>query len=306
MDDFVFRNVYTDNTPTKVDQVNIFYRCGDRMYNIDGPDLKKKYNWVLGWQPRIWNNLGTVPDYEKGPKWQHNVSDIGRLYVMEDKYFEPKLPKLLLAYHRDHVMNFENPYFVACCAAYLLTYMSGFSTRHLFGSKPSQPNVVTSISRYHLYYYTRKFLRTPNKLNTYMTDDQIELARKNLPHKDKWKWEFDQTKKQRLDVWLSKQPQGSVHDYYTTQSRYGGQIGIHYLRKIGSTIYSLDDYKLFVSTKSTGLTLLGQLLFQESIESFVYSVLGAKASTRWSIVDRGAMSLQTQTVFYKLVSDTVT
>ena len=77
------------------------------------------------------------------------------------------------------------------------------------------------------------------------------------------------------------------------------------MKRGAQTIRSLEDYKLFVATKSNGLTKTGQLLFQESIESFVYCVLGSQANTRWSIVGRGAMSLQTQEVFKKLVNDTI-
>ena len=84
-----------------------------------------------------------------------------------------------------------------------------------------------------------------------------------------------------------------------------GQIGISYMKRGAQTIRSLDDYKLFIASQSNGLTKTGQLLFQESIESFVYCVLGSQANTRWPIVGRGAMSLQTQEVFKKLVNDTV-
>ena len=49
--------------------------------------------------------------------------------------------------HKSNVMNLDNPYSVASCAAYLITYMSGFSTQHMVDS-PSQPKVVTSIVRY--------------------------------------------------------------------------------------------------------------------------------------------------------------
>lgn len=96
-----------------------------------------------------------------------------------------------------------------------------------------------------------------------------------------------------------------MKDYYTTQIKYGGQIGIHYMRRHRRTIQSLDDYILFVEQNSNGLTAFGQLLFQQSVESFVYSVLGAQASTRWLIVQEGAKSLQTQVVFRKIVNNTI-
>ena len=39
--------------------------------------------------------------------------------------------------------------------------------------------------------------------------------------------------------------------------------------------------------------------------SYVYSILGAQASTRWPIVGQGAKSSQTQVVFRKIVRDTI-
>ena len=65
------------------------------------------------------------------------------------------------------------------------------------------------------------------------------------------------------------------------------------------------DYRSFIAFHSEGLTEIGQKLFQESLESFNYCVLGAEARTRWSIVGKGAKSSQTQDVFRKIVEDTI-
>lgn len=56
------------------------------------------------------------------------------------------------------------------------------------------------------------------------------------------------------------------------------------------TIRGLDDYKMFIAEKSNGLTRTGQLLFK------------ARKQTR---VGRGAMSIQTQKVFRKLMNDKI-
>ena len=77
------------------------------------------------------------------------------------------------------------------------------------------------------------------------------------------------------------------------------------MKRMGRTFHSLSDYGLFVAQKSNGLTPLGQLLFQQSVESFVYSVLGSQAVTRWPIVSQGAKSSQTQVEFRKIVHDTI-
>ena len=137
-----------------------------------------------------------------------------------------------------------------------------------------------------------------------MLDKQIEFIKKHIPVKYVWTREFDQTK-ERLDYWFKKQLRGTVKDCYTTQSKYGRQIGIHYMKQRGRTINNINDYKLFIAQESNGLTSLGQLLFQQSVESYVYSILGAQASTRWPIAGQGAKSLRTQAVFKIIVRDNV-
>ncbi len=62
---------------------------------------------------------------------------------------------------------------------------------------------------------------------------------------------------------------------------------------------------MFVATKTDGLTKLGQKLLQQSVESYVYAVLGAQASLRFPIVGEGAKSLQTQDKFRTIVKETI-
>ena len=66
-----------------------------------------------------------------------------------------------------------------------------------------------------------------------------------------------------------------------------------------------DDWMSFIKRNSNGLAKLGQKLFQNSIESYVYCVLGAQAQTRWPIILQGAKSLQTQDIFHILVQNTI-
>ncbi len=74
-----------------------------------------------------------------------------------------------------------------------------------------------------------------------------------------------------------------------------------------TVINSFDNnyYQSIVAYDSQELTKIGQKPFQQSVESYVYAVLGAQAKTRWSIVNLGAKSSQTQDVFHKLVEDTI-
>jgi hypothetical protein len=89
------------------------------------------------------------------------------------------------------------------------------------------------------------------------------------------------------------------------QTKYGGTF-IEYEYLTGRSPFDVEsNYKTLIPKTSRGLTKVGQKLFQQSIEAFVYSVLGAQAKTRWSITGQGAKSLQTQEVFRKVVKDTI-
>ena len=246
---------------------------------------------------KIWNIDGTVQKLETSPfKFSTNF----RVYVNNEDYFMSNLPGFEIENDQSKFFTLENPYFVACCTAYCATYLCGISTQHFMTEDP----LIATIAKYHFYFLMTKFLRSPEKLNTLMTDDHYALIRKHIPVKYIWKSEFDQTK-ERIDIWFNKHRRGTVKDYRVSMSKYGGQIGIHYMRRMGRTFYSLGDYGLFVAQKSNGLTPLGQLLFQQSVESFVYSVLGSQAATRWLIVGQKAKSLQTQVEFKKIVRDTI-
>ena len=62
----------------------------------------------------------------------------------------------------------------------------------------------------------------------------------------------------------------------------------------------------FVQEKSSnGFTKTGQLLLQEAVKSYIYSVLGSQARTRFKIVGAGAKSLQTQQIFHTIAKDTI-
>ena len=84
-----------------------------------------------------------------------------------------------------------------------------------------------------------------------------------------------------------------------------GVLGIEY-QEVSKIVNDSDtDWMRFIKDDSDGLTKTGQMLLQSAIESYVYSVLGSQAQTRWAIVGQGAKSLQTQQIFHRLVKDTM-
>ena len=66
-----------------------------------------------------------------------------------------------------------------------------------------------------------------------------------------------------------------------------GVLGIDY-QEVSKVVNNSDtDWMRFIKEDSDGLTNTGQRLFQVAVESYVYSVLGAQARTRWPIVGQG-------------------
>ena len=202
-----------------------------------------------------------------------------RVYVNEKEYFMSNFPHVYVRwssgrkFSEDGLIdlrkqNFDyktEPYFAMICGAYIASYLSGISLLNL----SNDSKLITTFVRYHLYYQIRKFMQNPELIEQY----DINEVRKHIPV-----------------VYKNR-------DYPKTD-------GNRYIYRI-AVERSGTDYRSFIAYESEGLTEIGQKLFQESLESFNYSVLGAEARTRWSIVGKGAKSSQTQDVFRKIVKDTI-
>ena len=143
------------------------------------------------WKPIIWSNTGTVQNFkantnfrDKGNFEPENVS----VFFNEKDSFKSNLPKLKITNIEKNgtlLLTQDNPYFVACYAAYCCTYLCGISTKH-FNDKTN--NFISSISKYHFYYHMARFLRIPDKLKQHMTDKQLEFVEKHIPVKHIWTW----------------------------------------------------------------------------------------------------------------------
>ena len=196
----------------------------------------------------------------------------------------------------------KNPYLIAIIAAYVSTYVCGISTQHMEYNDDT-PGIITSMVRYHLYYQISKFLKDPSKLDKYITHVPNNIE-KHKPTSDVWTDVFDQGSKE-INTWLSERPKGAkVRNYHYKNSR-GYVTGINYQKVTGQSLNDVNDYKMFIATTTEGLTKIGQKLLQKSVESYVYTILGAQAKTRWPIIEEGAKSLQTQDVFRTIVKEMI-
>ena len=204
-----------------------------------------------------------------------------RVYVNDREYFMSNFPHVYARWSPGKVFNEQGlrdirtenfdyktePYFAMICGAYIASYLSGISLLNLHKDYP----LITTFVRYHFYYQIRKFIQNPELIDQY----EVKEVRKHIPVVYKPKYS------------VGTDDDGNKYMYRIAIERSG------------------TDYRSFIAYESKGLTEIGQKLFQESLESFNYSVLGAEARTRWSIVGKGAKSSQTQDVFRKIVKDTI-
>ena len=214
-----------------------------------------------------------------------------RVYVNDTEYFMSNLPHVYAKWslekdlgvndvHDIRKTNFNyktEPYFAMICGAYIASHLSGISLLNLFDNVSSgfanntAGNLISSFVRYHFYYQIRKFMQHPKLIHQY----DVSGVKKHIPYKI-----------------VERESKGTDGDGNTF-------VYMTYIEHSGT------DYRSFIAYQSEGLTPIGQKLFQESLESFNYSILGAEARTRWSIVGKGAKSSQTQDVFRKIVEDTI-
>ena len=258
-----------------------------------------------GW-PKIWDSSGTV--YELQPlvfpaepyynerkfgsyrvrkddddyhinkfrphvKLPYNFNNF-RIYINENSYFMSNLPDAGVGW--DEGPNLTNkdvrkvpfntiPYTRMLSGAYIASYLSGVSMDHV-QENSSIPKIITSIMRYHLYYTTRKLTVSKSSIDKLMVN--LDVVKKHIPFLQTYLLDGDV-------ITVSAEP------------------------------LSKNDYLSFIADKSNGFTKLGVELLQESIESFVYAMLGSQANTRWSIKGDSPKALQTQRNFRTLVNDTI-
>ena len=152
----------------------------------------------------------------------------------------------------------------------------------------------------------KRFTGTSEKMSPYITNDIKKIIQKNIPHKRIWVHKFERTRAD-LNYWHSRHAnKNNVRNYrYRMSANNTGVLGIEY-EEVSKVVNDSDtDWMKFIKDDSDGLTKTGQVLLQSAIESYVYSVLGAQAQTRWPIVGQGAKSLQTQQIFHRLVQGTI-
>ena len=279
------------------------------LFEIRGYLFKKNYLDTLHWIPRIWDVTGTVQPFVLAPNSLPYNARKFTIYVNERVGFLSNFDALKTSWEgtvddiTKAAVDKDDPYFASLLAACIISHLGGISREHLTGNN----KVITSIARYYIYYHMKRFTDDPRKMSSYITDDIKELVKANLQTKRIWTDKFVYTGA-NISYWYSQQPnRHNIRNYrYRMSGNNMGVLGIDY-QEVSKIVNDSDtDWMCLMRENSDGLTKTGQKLFHLAVESYVYSVLGAQAQTRWPIVEQGAKSLQTQEIFHRLVKDTIT
>ena len=122
----------------------------------------------------------------------------------------------------------------------------------------------------------KRFLRSPDKMDKYITKEMLGEIQKNLPVKKVWSKKYHQGK-ETIAAWMRSSQ--SNKDNIRNARRYGGGvggvIGIEYEEV--SEVLPMDeskDWMKFIQSESNGVTKTGQLFLQKA-EVYVYCILGA-------------------------------
>ena len=210
-----------------------------------------------------------------------------RIYVNNTDYFQSNLPALGITTNDNARWTLNEPYFQCIIGTWIATYGCGVSIQHLSFSS-DVPKQITSLMRFHLYFTVRRIMwqLRNGDYKTYRKFDASFLQY----HYPKWTWQEISGKKRHI---------GDSHAVDMSTPWPGYKHGPGQLRD------TQNDYRKFVPSASDGLTKKGTELLNASIEAYLYSILGAQARTRQSIVSNRASSLETQKVFRKIVEDSI-
>ena len=215
-----------------------------------------------------------------------------KVYVNDTDYFMSNLPPLNITTNNKAEWNLKEPYFQSLVGAWIATYASGVSIEHLT-FKPDVPKQITSFMRFHLYFTVRRIRHefetmSENGIQYIMNKYKANFLKYHTP---KWTW-------QEVSGYKNEHLGQDVVD----MSKF---TNIHGVGGVGSIRDLKNVYKKFIPKKSDGLTTQGTELLNQSIESYIYSVIGAQARTKQSIYGPRASALDTQKVFRQIVEDSI-
>ena len=194
-----------------------------------------------------------------------------------------QLPVLRIAKTTAEAWSDGESYYQTLFATYCTSYCCGVNAQHL--NADVYP-IIVSVMRFHLYFTVRRIVR-----RIQCGESMGAISR-----------EFG------ASGFYGKIETVPRNEYWTkTVTLSDGTMGEKTFHSLMSNYK--EDYRKYIPRRSDGLkgtfTNVGLQYLNQSIEAYIYCVLGAQANTRVSIVSHGGGSLEAQQVFRRLMEDSV-
>ena len=211
---------------------SVKYKKGRSLPDITGYIFKTNYEYAVYWQPRIWVPEGSVQKFVINTNsFPYDVTKF-KIYVNEKENFLSNFESLVIAWKgtendiRKVAVKEDDRYFCSLLAACIISHVGGISRKHLIEDK-NTPKIVTSIARYCVYYHLKRFLKDPERLGSYLTEDLRKLVKNNLSVRKIWKRKFLRTREE-INYWYSRQEnKKNIRNYrYVKGSVFSGVLGI--------------------------------------------------------------------------------
>ena len=182
-------------------------------WDVTSDVFKYRYSSALYWGPsKIWDpTSGSAKSFELEKGVIPFRLNYFRIFVNGDESFlfatEPLNIKWTNSSNVKDItkvkIDKEDPYFASLMAVFIISQKSGICTKHLRGSA-GVPKIITSIMRFYVYYHMSRFLRTPEKMDKYVTREMLDVIQKHLPLKKVWTKKYHQGK-ETISAWLRTQ-----------------------------------------------------------------------------------------------------
>ena len=243
--------------------------------------------------PKIWKTGGEI---QKLPRGKRHVNYTGksyywdnlptqyvlsypinqfRIYVNNTDYFQSNLPGLNITTNDNATWSLNESYFQSIVGTWIATYACGISIQHLLFSADI-PKQITSFMRFHLYFTVKRIMRQC-QMGDYSLVNKFE-ANFLQNHIPKWTW----------------QEIMKIKGEHLGQDVVASRTWPRYKHSPGQLRDTQNDYKKFIPRISNGLIKKGTELLNQSIEAYLYAILGCQARTRQSIVSNRASALETK------------
>ena len=209
-----------------------------------------------------------------------------RIYVNNTDYFQSNLPGLNITTNDNATWNLKESYFQSIVGTWIATYACGISIQHLSFSQDI-PKQITSFMRFHLYFTVKRIMRQCQMGDfSAVYKFNANFLQNHIP---KWTWQ---------EIMYYK-------NEHLGQDVVASRSWPRYKHGPGQLRDTQNDYRKFIPKISNGLIKKGTELLNQSIEAYLYAILGSQARSRQSIVSSRASALETQKVFRQIVADSI-